>query len=347
MNIEEARKHIGKEVVLDESTKPYKFLNGGDIPKQIIESFIGTRATIAQINSLGSVEIDFTLSDGSSDYWWFNPHHLKIKEKPMKKYKIRVTPETSGEVQKLFFELGCSWSSNINQPKYLNDRFLYTENGLISATNDYGIFIDSAAKDITIHELRDMVVLKRNDVGDATHVGRSGSEFYRGLKDYFFNGIEWVESQLDDTSKLFLEPIEYNRQITWQDAYIAMANGQEVQVWIADGDRWETINHYDNWSIAELAQEKLRLETKPPQVKIESPPWEFADMTWKDALRAVADGKEVEFKKLQTNNWDNIGELSVFDIVGADCKFRLKPQTTHIEGGDYTKEELLKIAGEM
>ena len=58
------------------------------------------------------------------------------------------------------------------------------------------------------------------------------------------------------------------KEVTWQDAYIAMANGQQVQVWIADGDRWETINHHDNWSIADLAQERIRLE--PPTVKLEA-----------------------------------------------------------------------------
>lgn len=81
--------------------------------------------------------------------------------------------------------------------------------------------------------------------------------------------------------------------------------------------------------------------TKPPQVKIESPPWEFADMTWKDALRAVADGKDVE-----AEGFDSIKEWLELNI-GTAKGLRLKPQTTHIEGGDYTKEELLKIAGEM
>lgn len=278
MNIQEARNHIGKEVVLDESTKPYKFLNGGDIPKQIIESFIGTRATIAQINSLGSVEIDFTLSDGSSDYWWFNPHHLKIKEKPMKKYKIRVTPETSAEVQELLFELGCAWASGQVNSQHTTMPYLYIYSKIITHGDDGSHFNKLGNQEITLPELRDMVVLKRNDVDDATHGAHfSYDRFYISdncIKEY--SDGKWVDKvshampiPLSDLEETFFQVVgRGSKEMTWQDAYIAIANGQQVQVWIADGDRWETINHHDNWSIAELAQERIRLE--PPSITLEA-----------------------------------------------------------------------------
>lgn len=250
MNLEEAKANIGKEVVLDESTEPYK----GPL-KETHDFGLNVYGIIEDVNH-DYVKVKLKVGNRIN----IMPHHLKLKQP---NYKIRVTPETSEEVQRLFFELGCSWSSNINQPNYLNDRFLYTENGLISATNDYGMFIDNPAKGITLPELRKLGLDSKNEYGFETEIERHEVEPHNKKAKGFF----------------------------------------------------------DNWKTKEI--------------------------TWQDALRAVADGKEVEFKNLQKNNWDNIGELSVFDIVGADCKFRLKPQTTHIEGGDYTKEELLKIAGEM
>lgn len=68
-------------------------------------------------------------------------------------------------------------------------------------------------------------------------------------------------------------------------------------------------------------------------------------MTWQDALRAVADGKEVEALDSE-DVWDSIAlwELQHLKIAKG---FRIKPQATFIKGGNYTKEELLKIAGEM
>ena len=61
------------------------------------------------------------------------------------------------------------------------------------------------------------------------------------------------------------------------------------------------------------------------------------EMTWQDALRAVADGKDVE-----AEGFYNIKEWLELNI-GTAKGFRLKPKTIHIDGGDYTKEELLDI----
>lgn len=296
MNIEEARKHIGKEVVLDESTEPYK----GPL-KETHDFGLNVYGIIEDVNH-DYVKVKLKVGNRIN----IMPHHLKLKQP---NYKIRVTPETSAEVQELFFELGIGWADNSNLPKYLNFRFLCTENGLIKATNDYGMFIDNPAKGITLPELRKLVLDSRNDPKDATHEDNYGRFWLMvGDAQYLWNldSKKWKETQpmnlkfkeLKKLENISIEVIatdsEYQfeteierhevepsnkkvkgffddwktKEMTWQDAYIAMANGQQVQVWIADGDRWETINHHDNWSIAELAQEKLRLE--PPSITLEA-----------------------------------------------------------------------------
>lgn len=247
MKLEEVRCNIGNKV----KRKENGLVISGDM---IIHSFKEDN---------GKVFVNIRYHEKSTCHMVVDAKDIELSEKPMKKYKIRVTPETSGEVQKLFFALGYSWSSNINQPKYLNDRFLYTENGLISATNDYGMFIDNPAKGITLPELRKLGLDSKNEYGFETEIERHEVEPHNKKAKGFF----------------------------------------------------------DNWKTKE--------------------------MTWQDALRAVADGKEIEFYNDFSEKWHCIKGSYLYFIIDESFKFRLKPQTTHIEGGDYTKEELLKIAGEM
>ena len=70
-------------------------------------------------------------------------------------------------------------------------------------------------------------------------------------------------------------------------------------------------------------------------------------MTWQDALRAVADGKDVQMTGL-TDEWEDIAEFHFCRIIRSDSEFRIKPQVQRKTlNGNFTKEELLKIAGEM
>lgn len=69
---------------------------------------------------------------------------------------------------------------------------------------------------------------------------------------------------------------------------------------------------------------------------------EQPQMTWQDALRAVADGKGVEVKNI---SWFNAENLKLEQIKQGK-EFRIAPQRKTLNG-NFTKEELLKIAGEM
>lgn len=119
----------------------------------------------------------------------------------------------SREVQELFFELGYKWFSGGNQVQHLKQSCSF---GYLVAWSS-GCFTDviqcgcgnEDAKEITLPELRDLVVLKRNSIDDATHV--RGRLSYIELGDgwhFYSNSGEWCKSQADENEILKLKPIE-------------------------------------------------------------------------------------------------------------------------------------------
>ena len=124
----------------------------------------------------------------------------------MENLKIKVsTAQESKEAQELFFELGYVWFYNMG-------RKIENVTGVIKASSDgtmcAGDVFKTNHKEITLQQLRDKVVLKRNKITDATHTGKSGSEYYKGCNCfYFWNGMKWTESTIDYIGN-DLKPIE-------------------------------------------------------------------------------------------------------------------------------------------
>lgn len=279
MDLEEAKLNIGKEVIYI-----------GNDKKLIDDVFNGKKLIIAEPTKRMATNV--LIEYDELCFWNIDPQHLKLKEQPMQNYKIQVTPETSEEVQKLFFGLGCEWSFsgkdileyNKNLPHiFLLDGCLY--NYTSKEKRD-------ELEEITLPQLRDMVVLKKNDVGDATHEDNHGMLWFIGCFHYLWDleSKRWIKTK----------PINL---------------------------RFKEIKKIENISVEVVAVDVECQE----------------EMTWEDALRAVADGKEVVF-----NNGFVSSDMSSY-LKGhfLNCSFSLKPQTIYIDGGDYTKEELLKIVGEM
>jgi len=114
--------------------------------------------------------------------------------------KIRVNSEVeSKEAQELFFELGyekgvCSTGGYpaliIATPE---SRFQKTP--FSSRATSLNHEAHSQYKEITLPELRDLVVLKRNDVGDATHESPCGELKFILLGDWWnlFTGGKWQQ----------------------------------------------------------------------------------------------------------------------------------------------------------
>lgn len=96
----------------------------------------------------------------------------------MKNFKVRVESKVeSRKAQELLFELGFSWIG-----EQAGD-FWETPTLWIYAKDDDKMLSDSFSKEtfyeeITLPELQDMVVLKRNDINDAQYVDNEGFKVY-------------------------------------------------------------------------------------------------------------------------------------------------------------------------
>lgn len=180
----------------------------------------------------------------------------------MENYKIRVNSKAeSKEAQELFFELGCekgaiadyypSWISNFHE-------FTPQERKYTSEPADHWL---RACKEITLPELRDLVVLKRNSIDDANAFRHdNGVKYYitSDNKYYYFSNIltfEWTESCNDiDYLEKHVKPIEkkemkakeYLKKIG-NDEYMLMDgvgySGQDNWIEIPEGS--ETFNFYE------------------------------------------------------------------------------------------------------
>lgn len=207
----------------------------------------------------------------------------------MQAYKIKVANETeSKEVQKLLFGLGYAWL--INQKEYCTlseDHFIVTfsDGVILQAPLDHYNTNHEKHQELTLPQLRDLVVLHRNDVSDATHevIGNNDPLF------------------MTSEGELYYFHVTLNK---WQK-------------------HGETATDLILSDYARPLKEQIQ-------------------MTWQDALRAVADGKEVEAKNI---SWFDAENLKLGQIKQAK-EFRLAPQRKELNG-NFTKEELLKIAEEM
>ncbi|KMV07856.1 putative aB1gp47 [Acinetobacter baumannii] len=190
----------------------------------------------------------------------------------MDNYKIKVNDEAeSKEAQELFFELGYVWADTKCQtPMKFTTSCIYSgfEDGELC--RDY-YDENPDHQELTIPQLRDLVVLKRNDVKDATHEDQYGDK--------------WL--YLDERHYVYLN------------------------------DQWDL-------PIGEFLE---RYELKPIlPVKKQDP----ALISGADALRALADGKEVEFKH-DTQGWVTCLGLNIERVLGGWHQMRLKPQTIKLE----------------
>ncbi|MDA3522119.1 hypothetical protein [Acinetobacter baumannii] len=194
----------------------------------------------------------------------------------MDNYKIKVKDEAeSKEAQELFEQLGFKWAGDypVDGDWYSH---LYTENSNCCYLSPYvwgGL--GDRFKELTLPQLQDLVVLKRNDVKDATH-----------------------RDKRDETIYLTSDMVIYYWQGEWCKSAINKSNDHE--------------NYIAN-SLTPIAQ-----------------PQDPALISGADVLRALADGKEVEFKH-DTQGWVTCLGLNIERVLGGWHQMRLKPQTIKVE----------------
>ncbi|MDC5147730.1 hypothetical protein ACT40Y_02085 [Acinetobacter baumannii] len=167
----------------------------------------------------------------------------------MDNYKIKVKDEAeSKEAQELFFELGYSW---LCCGKYYNRIGNYT---FITAYPDEMLLRmgwgGDTDKELTLPQLRDLVVLKRNDVKDATHRDKQQNSIYLTSDKviYYWQG-EWCKSAINKSNDYenyianSLTPITQPQDpalISGADAHQALLAGENVQYSGYGEQYWDT-----------------------------------------------------------------------------------------------------------
>ena len=177
-------------------------------------------------------------------------------------YKIKVTTEAeSKEAQELFFALGYMVVNNIDCEK---GYIVASKNAESPINFDYWHDVKNI---ITIQQLRDLVVLHRNDVNDANY--------------------------------------------TCSGKPVLKLDTQDYKVWDSKNNTWT--EHVGS-------QTDLRKGIKPIQP-------EQCLISGADALRALADGKEVELQVNGDINWHDSTQWTVGELLTFKSVFRLKPRT--------------------
>lgn len=207
----------------------------------------------------------------------------------MDNYKIKVKDEVeSKEAQGLFEQLGYS---NRQSKRF---GFVYTQNGEIGCDSmEHWDYYNDLCQELTLPQLRDLVVLKRNDVKDATHTGTGDSKYYVDSNgdSYIHNSIIWTEWKLDIS---ILKPIK---------KHLETATGR-----------------FDENGEHHLTFSKGSEEKDPALISID------------DVWKAFWKEQKVQYSFDDDNNWqDDIESLKIEDIKSGHYQFRLKPQTIKLE----------------
>lgn len=200
----------------------------------------------------------------------------------MESYKIRVNNEAeSKEAQELFFELGYEKSKQCNWLIASCIQFLATDGGYLHCWDDEKFggnrFEGLPHKELTLPQLRDLVVLKRNDVKDANY--KSATDFYYVTVEnqyYFWNGFAWCLSDVDFI--IGLSPIIDNPEnkrpslISGADALRALADGvkpEEIEGRFSSGIETYFLSMDGKVDVFLKYLDKKLFRIKPQTVKVE------------------------------------------------------------------------------
>ncbi|EME5683898.1 hypothetical protein M8L49_04405 [Acinetobacter baumannii] len=195
----------------------------------------------------------------------------------MDNYKIKVNDEAeSKEAQELFFELGYSW---LCCGKYYNRIGNYT---FITAYPDEMLLRmgwgGDTDKELTLPQLQDLVVLKRNDVKDATHRDKRDESIYLTSDKviYYWQG-EWCKSAINKSNDYenyianSLTPVPKNQDqglISGAEAKLAWANGTALQINKKDTN-CGFIDISNDYSLGIFENDDYEFRLKPQTIKLE------------------------------------------------------------------------------
>ena len=205
----------------------------------------------------------------------------------MDNYKIKVNDEAeSKEAQELFFELGGQWkdSGKVILEYDPSMPFFYLDGEILHKGSSIHNYQVCDRKELTLPQLRDLVVLKRNDVKDATHRDKRDESIYLTSDKviYYWQG-EWCKSAINKSNDYenyianSLTPITQPQDPALISGDVALANVHKCIVQYLHDDepygRWTTITDH-LWSQYHLGMfldpdTKFKFRLKPQTIKVE------------------------------------------------------------------------------
>lgn len=205
----------------------------------------------------------------------------------MDNYKIKVKDEAeSKEAQELFEQLGYS----NGQSKRFG--FVYTQNGEIGCDSmEHWDYYNDLCQELTLPKLRDLVVLKRNDVKDANCIDKKREAWYLASDGTYY---AWQYRKLcwDTESDACVEahdikPINQPQDpalISGAEAKLAWANGVDIQIKNVNCVNWYDLDESKyNLDIFDNVRVDFRLKPQTIKLELELPkPFEpkLGDLYW-------------------------------------------------------------------
>lgn len=282
----------------------------------------------------------------------------------MENLKIKVNSIEEGkEAQELFFELGFGWHAKGKVVSYL-DKILSDYFGWLvlrkpSYLTKTVIQVGSGfedCKEITLPQLRDMVVLKRNDPKDATHIRGDGKKYFHAKStDYYYQfscDKEWLLSTWMNYQLLpQLKPIEKQEMKEYLDKDYVLQ-----QVKQTSGD-----NHVpSDWIEVPKGAEILTIIFGDKVFYKSGNPFEWFnkdDQTWVECASAVDwDGFEnklwqrslndkvasAEVARQEFKSADNVNNPSHYNKGGIECIDAIQSSMTKEAFCGYLKGSVQK-----
>ncbi|MFX6178042.1 hypothetical protein ABTF47_16270, partial [Acinetobacter baumannii] len=197
----------------------------------------------------------------------------------MDNYKIKVKDEAeSKEAQELFFELGFRWEWTQDKEVLRGSTpYLFT----LGVNIGYGLsltkFDECVGKELTLPQLRDLVVLKRNDINDATHTCENDFKYICIDERWHLMTTDgWFHVSVNPKA---LKPINQPQDpalISGADVPSLIKAGKEVQFRsvfnVQGGGEWKDLDlerDEEEFSLGDLINTRFEWRLKPQTIKVE------------------------------------------------------------------------------
>nr|WP_314523644.1 hypothetical protein [uncultured Acinetobacter sp.] len=255
----------------------------------------------------------------------------------MENYKIKVNgPDNSAEIQDLFFELGYVWLFSKKDITNLDATYIYAKDGVLTAGFNDLNFAEAGHQELTLPQLRDLVVLHRNDVKDANYLYGQNLVLKLETQDYKIwatSKLEWVDyigSQTDlrnSITPIQLRPKAEQGLISGADVPRLIKDGQQVQLRAAVGFKlgeWKDLvleEFEEELTLGDFINSRFEWRLKPRTIKLEleiPAPFEpkvgeeyFYLNSGRESGYAMKlhDGKQMDFMAIQFGAWRTEEEI--------------------------------------